>query len=73
MYMGVFNRNRYLALVLMMFTSLIGWYTLLLLTNDFDSDVLPVPNNDQVIGLCIGLFSTVVWWVQRCYQIQVRT
>ena len=71
--MSVFNRNRYIALALMMITSLIGWYTILLLTNDFDSDNLPVPNDDQVIGLVIGLFSTLVWWVQRCYQVKVRT
>ena len=71
--MSVFNRNRYIALVLMLIISLIGWYTLLLLTNDFDSDVLPIPNDDQIIGLVIGLFSTVVWWFQRCYQIKVRT
>ena len=71
--MSVFNRNRYIALALMMLISLIGWYTLLLLTNDFDSDVLPVPNDDQVIGLVIGLFTTLVLWVQRCYQVQVRS
>lgn len=71
--MSVFNRNRYIALALMMIISLIGWYTLLLLTNDFDSDVLPVPNDDQVIGLVIGLFTTLVLWVQRCYQVQVRS
>ena len=72
-YMSVFNRNRYIALALMMITSLIGWYTILLLTNDFDSDNLPVPNDDQVIGLVIGLFSTLVWWFQRCYQVKVRS
>ena len=70
--MSVFNRNRYIALVLMIIVSFIGWYTIILLTNDFDSNNLPVPNNDQLIGLCIGLFSTVVWWVQRCYQIKQR-
>lgn len=70
--MSVFNRNRYIALVLMIIVSFIGWYTIILLTNDFDSNNLPVPNNDQLIGLCIGLFSTVVWWVQRCYQIKPR-
>ena len=71
--MSVFNRNIYISSVLMLIISLIGWYTLLLLTNDFDSDVLPIPNDDQIIGLVIGLFSTVVWWFQRCYQIKVRT
>ena len=70
--MSVFNRNRYIALVLIIIVSFIGWYTIILLTNDFDSNNLPVPNNDQLIGLCIGLFSTVVWWVQRCYQIKPR-
>ena len=70
--MSVFKRNRYIALVLMIIVSFIGWYTIILLTNDFDSNNLPVPNNDQLIGLCIGLFSTVVWWVQRCYQIKPR-
>ena len=70
--MSVFNRNRYIALVLMIIVSFIGWYTIILLTNDFDSNNLPVPNNDQLIGLCIGLFSTVVWWIQRCYQIKPR-
>ena len=71
--MSVFNRNRYIALVLMIIVSFIGWYTIILLTNDFDSNNLPVPNKDQLIGLCIGLFSTVVWWIQRCYQIKPRS
>lgn len=70
--MSVFNRNRYIALVLMIIVSFIGWYTIILLTNEFDSNNLPIPNNDQLIGLCIGLFTTVVWWVQRCYQIKPR-
>ena len=70
--MSVFTRNRYIAVVYMIIVSFIGWYTIILLTNDFDSNNLPVPNNDQLIGLCIGLFSTVVWWVQRCYQIKPR-
>lgn len=71
--MSVFNRNRYIALGLMLIISLIGWYTMLLLTNEFDSDELPVANNDQIIGLCIGIFSTIIWWFQRCYQIKVKT
>ena len=71
--MSVFNRNRYIALVLMIIVSFIGWYTIILLTNDFDSNNLPVPNKDQLTGLCIGLFSTVVWWIQRCYQIKPRS
>ena len=70
--MSVFNRNRYIALVLMIIVSFIGWYTIILLTNEFDSNNLPVPNKDQIIGLCIGLFTTVVWWIQRCYQIKPR-
>ena len=71
--MYIFNRNRYIALCLMMITAVLAWYTIILLTNEFDSNILPVPNNKQIFGLFIGLFSTFIWWIQRCYEIKVIT
>tara|TARA_B100000401_G_scaffold162914_1_gene108775 strand:- start:499 stop:723 length:225 start_codon:yes stop_codon:yes gene_type:complete len=71
--MFVFNRNRYIAFISMLIVSILIWYNTILLTNDCDENSLPVPNQTQIMGLALGLFSTSIWWLKQCMTINPRT
>ena len=52
-----FNRNRILSLALMIFSSVLGWYSLILFTNPCDSKKFPYPSKNQFYGL---LFTFII-------------
>ena len=33
---------------------------------------LPIPDNNQIIGVLIGVLISIFYWINRCYTIQVR-
>ena len=50
----VFNRNRYLSLVIMIIGGILGWYSTILMTNEV-AENLPIPDKNQLIGVSIGI------------------
>jgi|SaaInlV_165m_DNA_3_1040750.scaffolds.fasta_scaffold86855_2 hypothetical protein len=69
----VFNRNRILALFLMLTSGILGWYSLILLTNYCDGVNYPKPTKNQVYGLLFGFVIGLQVWMQRCYTIIPKT
>ncbi len=67
----VFNRNRYFALVIMIISGILGWYSTILMTNNIECK-LPIPDNNQIIGVVIGILISIFYWINRCYTIQIR-
>ena len=70
--MPVINRNRMIALGLMLFGWVLAWYTTILLTNNYVPGALPHPDANQRLSLGIGMFITGLIWLNRCYTVQVR-
>jgi hypothetical protein len=70
--MLVFNRNRKIALGLMLVGWVLAWYTMLLLTNDYVPSSLPLPDANQRLSLGIGVLITLLMWLNRCFTVQVR-
>jgi TctA family transporter len=68
-----FNRNRVLALILMLVSGTIGWYSLILLTNYCDGLNYPKPNKKQIYGLLFGFIIAIQVWMQKCYTIIPKT
>jgi hypothetical protein len=66
-----FNRNRYIALIIMVCTGILGWYSTILLTNEFN-DELPRPDSNQLIAVCIGIILSILFWLRQCYNIKIR-
>ena len=66
-----FNRNRYIALIIMIIGGALGWYSIILMTNKI-SDKLPIPDKNQLVGFPIGIILSISIWLQRCYTIQIR-
>jgi len=68
---SVFNRNRYLSLVIMIIGGLLGWYSIILITNKI-TDKLPIPDKTQIWGFPFGIVLSFFIWLQRCYTIKIR-
>ena len=66
-----FNRNRYIALIIMIFSGILGWYSTILLTNEIHIE-LPKPDNNQIIAVFIGIFISILYWLRQCYNIKIR-
>ena len=66
-----FNKNRYIALVIMIFSGILGWYSTILLTNELN-DELPKPDGNQLIAVCLGIFLSILYWLRQCYNIKIR-
>ena len=69
--MSVFNRNRYIGLVLILIISLLGWYSTILLTNK-STGPIPYPDRTQMFGLVIALLIGFAMWISECYIIIPR-
>lgn len=67
----VFNKNRYLSLVIMIIGGILGWYSTILMTNEV-ADNLPIPDKNQLIGVSIGIVLSFLYWLKKCYTIQIR-
>ena len=67
----VFNRNRYLSLVIMIIGGILGWYSTILMTNEV-AENLPIPDKNQLIGVSIGIVFSFLYWLKKCYTIQIR-
>ena len=67
----VFNRNRYLSLVIMIIGGILGWYSTILMTNEVVEN-LPIPDKNQLIGVSIGIVLSFLYWLKKCYTIQIR-
>ena len=65
----IFNRNRILSLCLMIFSSVIGWYSLILFTNPCDSKNFPFPSKNQIYGLFFTIVIALQVWTQKCFTI----
>lgn len=64
-----FNRNRFLALLLMLISGVFGWYSLILLTNPCDKLSYPRPTKNQIYGLLFGIIIGLQLWIQKCFTI----
>ena len=67
----VVNKNRYLSLVIMIIGGILGWYSTILMTNEV-ADNLPIPDKNQLIGVSIGIVLSFLYWLKKCYTIQIR-
>ena len=67
----VVNKNRYLSLVIMIIGGILGWYSTILMTNEV-SENLPIPDKNQLIGVSIGIVLNFLYWLKKCYTIQIR-
>lgn len=65
---SIFNRNRYLSLIITVFIGIIGWYNLILFTS---KEYLPTPDNNQYNGLCIVIVISILYWLRNCYTIKL--
>jgi uncharacterized membrane-anchored protein len=66
-----FNKNRYIALVIMIIGGILGWYSTILMTNEI-SDKLPEPDSNQIFAVIIGIILSMLYWLKQCYNIQIR-
>jgi len=66
-----FNKNRYIALFIMIIGGILGWYSTILMTNEI-SDKLPEPNSNQIFAVIIGIILSMLYWLKQCYNIQIR-
>ena len=64
---NIFNNHRIFALILLLFGSVIWWYSLVLLTNP--EHQIPWPNKIQYIGLVIAIIIAVISWLSKCFTI----
>ena len=62
----LYNRNRILALFLMLISSVLGWYSLILFTNVCDSKTYPIPSIDQIYGLFFTFLIAILVWIKKC-------
>ena len=67
----VVNKNRYLSLVIMIIGGILGWYSTILMTNEVVEN-LPIPDKNQLIGVSIGIVLSFLYWLKKCYTIQIR-
>lgn len=67
----VFNRNRYLSLLIMIMGGILSWYSIILMTNKLECN-LPIPDNNQIIAVVIGVILSLFYWLKTCYTIQIR-
>ena len=66
-----FNRNRYIALVFMILGGILGWYSTILMTNESTNN-LPKPDDNQIFALYLGIILSILYWLRKCYNIQIR-
>ena len=66
-----FNRNRYIALFFMILGGILGWYSTILMTNESTND-LPKPDDNQIFALYLGIILSILYWLRKCYNIQIR-
>ncbi len=67
----VVNKNRYFSLVIMIIGGILGWYSTILMTNEV-TDNLPIPDKNQLVGVSIGIVLSILYWLKKCYTIQIR-
>ena len=67
--MQEFNNNRKLALILMSFAGILGWYSTILLTSK--NNTYPNPSKSQIYGLYFGLVVSILYWFKQCYSIKL--
>ena len=66
-----FNRNRYIALFIMILGGILGWYSTILMTNEITNE-LPEPDANQIFAVFIGIILSILYWLKKCYNIQIR-
>tara|TARA_B100001142_G_C14318627_1_gene649518 strand:+ start:1515 stop:1751 length:237 start_codon:yes stop_codon:yes gene_type:complete len=66
-----FNKNRYIALVIMIISGMLGWYSTILLTNEYE-EKLPTPDENQLFALVFGILLSFLYWFKQCYNIRIR-
>ena len=66
-----FNKNRYIALIIMIIGGILGWYSTILMTNKIE-DNLPRPDENQLFAVLIGIGLSILYWLKQCYNIQIR-
>ena len=66
-----FNRNRYIALFIMILGGILGWYSTILMTNEITNE-LPQPDSNQIFAIFIGIILSILYWLKKCYNIQIR-
>ena len=64
----LFNSNRLIALFLMLAAGIIGWYSLILMTDPVKGSI--VPDMYQWIGLGFTIFIGILIWVKKCLTIK---
>ena len=66
-----FNRNRYIALIIMITGGILGWYSTILMTNKIE-DNLPRPDENQLFAVLIGIGLSILYWLKQCYNIEIK-
>ena len=66
-----FNRNRYIALIIMIIGGILAWYSTILMTNESTNE-LPIPDSNQIFAVIIGIILSILYWLKKCYNIQIR-
>ena len=66
-----FNNNRYIALLIMIIGGILGWYSTILMTNEFNNE-FPLPDSNQICAVFIGIILSILYWFKQCYNIQIR-
>ena len=64
----IFNTNRLIALFLMFITGIIGWYSLILLTDPVKGSI--VPDAYQWTGLGFTIIIGILVWVKKCLTVK---
>tara|TARA_A100001011_G_scaffold400833_1_gene519568 strand:- start:4548 stop:4784 length:237 start_codon:yes stop_codon:yes gene_type:complete len=64
---SIFNKHRYIALILFVIAASIIWYGVILMTNPYD--VKSIPDKNQWIGLIIAIIVSLITWFGRCFTI----
>ena len=66
-----FNTNRYIALIIMIIGGILGWYSTILMTNEYTEE-LPIPDSNQIFAIFIGIILSTIYWLKQCYNIKIR-
>ena len=55
----------------MILGGILGWYNTILMTNENTND-LPKPDDNQIFALYLGIILSILYWLRKCYNIQIK-
>jgi len=65
----IFNSYRFISLFIILFASILLWYSVILMTSPITRK--PIPSKFQLYGLVLTVFISIVGWISECLTIKL--